>query len=531
MLAHMPKKMTMKPLTSLTLLLCVSMQLSGQSTFITILDSLNGNPASIQQTSDGGFAIVGSMFDAPDGNLLFIKLNSQGQLEWAETLGDSIRGISVVETQDNNFLILGETRKYGWGNFELIIIKTDNLGNVLWTKTLGGANKDTAGQMIKTADGGYAIGGFTCSFGSHGDCYLVKLDNAENTEWAKAYGDSTVGYYDRIFGLTQTDDKGFVGVGNTTNRPYAQGVIDPYIFKTDSSGNLQWAKLMSDPWVDQATSVTQMPDGGIIIAWNYIGPKVILAKLDNSGNTIWTKTYNVFNQVGLVPTISGVAMFAIDKIDFNPILVEIDTNGTVINTRSYTSPSTKSPYLSQQCFAKTNDGYIFGTTVSDTVTFNTIEFIFFKTKANGVLNCYDTTLTVADSNVVLTLDTFLTDNELSGDSMTSPTITAQPLTITDTIICLDTTGVGIFDLDLTNNFVLYPNPFQSTITIELRDKIINATGWTFQLYDIFGREVTRVEKINADRQSIQLMALPSGFYLYRIIGNNQTQTNGKIIKE
>src|SRR3989304_5148936 len=49
-------------------------------------------------------------------------------------------------------------------------------GTMEWNQTYGGTNRDQAISMIKTGDGGYAIAGFTNSFGAgSGDFWLIKL--------------------------------------------------------------------------------------------------------------------------------------------------------------------------------------------------------------------------------------------------------------------------------------------------------------------------------------------------------------------
>jgi hypothetical protein len=55
-------------------------------------------------------------------------------------------------------------------------VKLDSGGNVQWTKTIGGSDADGAWSIIQSSDGGYAVAGWTGSFGVRGDIYVVKMD-------------------------------------------------------------------------------------------------------------------------------------------------------------------------------------------------------------------------------------------------------------------------------------------------------------------------------------------------------------------
>ena len=48
-----------------------------------------------------------------------------------------------------------------------------------WSQTYGGADADGAFSLVATSDGGYAIAGFTRSFGDgYPDFWLVKTDGS-----------------------------------------------------------------------------------------------------------------------------------------------------------------------------------------------------------------------------------------------------------------------------------------------------------------------------------------------------------------
>src|SRR3972149_1238818 len=90
-------------------------------------------------------------------------------------IGDE-RGHSVKQTFDGGYVIAGYTSGFGAGDKDYIVIKTDSLGNVQWTKTYGGSGEDEGNSVSiqQTADSGYIVTGWTYSFGSSNkDIYIL----------------------------------------------------------------------------------------------------------------------------------------------------------------------------------------------------------------------------------------------------------------------------------------------------------------------------------------------------------------------
>ncbi|MEO0192079.1 MAG: hypothetical protein ABIM46_04790, partial [candidate division WOR-3 bacterium] len=70
------------------------------------------------------------------------------------------------------------------------IITTNILvGQWLFAKAFGGTNWDEARSIVQTADGGYAVAGYTVSFGAGGYDFLVpKLNPDGSIQWARTFG-------------------------------------------------------------------------------------------------------------------------------------------------------------------------------------------------------------------------------------------------------------------------------------------------------------------------------------------------------
>jgi len=87
-------------------------------------------------------------------------------------------GSSLIQSSDGGYAIAGDTKSFGAGKWDVYVVKLNANGNLQWAKTTGTKNEYfSKSSLIQTSDGGYAITGFTESFGAgKWDVYVVKLD-------------------------------------------------------------------------------------------------------------------------------------------------------------------------------------------------------------------------------------------------------------------------------------------------------------------------------------------------------------------
>jgi predicted secreted protein len=219
----------------------------------------------VAQTSDGGYAITGNTNSSGAGGIdaWLVKTNANGDMQWNRTYGGvgNDQSVVVVQTSDGGYAIAGYTNSFGAGNNDFWLIKTDSTGAMLWNKTYGGTNIDTAFSMVLTSDGGFAISGRTVSFGAGGsDIWLVKTDAAGNAQWNKTYGGVGTEYG---LHMVYTSEGGYAIAGYTTSA--GAGGADAYLVKTDAAGIMQWNKTYGGVRTEIAWSMCQTNDGGFAL--------------------------------------------------------------------------------------------------------------------------------------------------------------------------------------------------------------------------------------------------------------------------
>ena len=156
----------------------------------------------IQKTIDGGFITIGSTtsndgdvsINKGNGDCWVVKFNETGIIQWEKTFGGTGNDEAnmIKQTNDGNYIFIGYTNSldgdiiFSNGGYDFWIVKIDEIGNILWQKTLGGADEDFGNSIQQTSDGGFITIGYTNSTskditGNNGlnDFWIVKLEEEE----------------------------------------------------------------------------------------------------------------------------------------------------------------------------------------------------------------------------------------------------------------------------------------------------------------------------------------------------------------
>jgi hypothetical protein len=209
------------------------------------------------QTSDGGFALIGvSNYDPLYGTqdtVWLTKTDSHGNAIWNQTLGSG-EPTSIIQTADNGFAIANDY------NFQLL--KVDSNGNLQVNKTYGNWDKNGVFSVVQTSDGGYALGGYMWRRVNGGDTYfaILKTDSTGNMQRVQYYG-TGVGWP-----MIKTNEGGFATTGwNKLIKADANGTLEWTIAtsgqavamtQTQDGGIVIAGQSNLVPWLSKINGVT-----------------------------------------------------------------------------------------------------------------------------------------------------------------------------------------------------------------------------------------------------------------------------------
>ena len=165
-------------------------------------------------------------------DVYLIRTDQLGDTVWTRTYGgvSNDYGSCVQRTSDGGYIIIGWTESFGAGSFDVFCVKTDSFGSALWERTFGGPFADIGVSVQQTSDRGYVMAGCTRSSDlGHYDIYVVKVDTLGNALWQRTYGDTLD---DMAASIQKTADGGYVIVGSTGS--WVTGLYQVYILRMDS---------------------------------------------------------------------------------------------------------------------------------------------------------------------------------------------------------------------------------------------------------------------------------------------------------
>ncbi len=295
----------------------------------------------VQETSDGGFVVVGTSESGVSGNKTslghgssdywVLRLNADGDELWENSFGGSGQEIvwSVQPTSDGGYVVGGSSSSEVSGNKTSVnhggrdywVVKLNSSGEKIWDKSFGGSGDDELRMIRQTSDGGYLLGGDAWSgvsgnktnagFGNS-DYWLVKLNEEGNKIWEKSYGGDSG---DSLYVIQPTTDGGYIlggwsfsGVsGNKTSGNF--GSYDYWVVKLDANGEMVWDRAFGGNDADYLWSVQPLSDGNYLLggaSQSYpsgnktspgfagpfgTGPDYWVVKLDALGNKVWDSSF------------------------------------------------------------------------------------------------------------------------------------------------------------------------------------------------------------------------------------------------
>ena len=243
----------------------------------------------VATTADGGYVLAGTTDPTGAGisDVYLVKIDADGTRQWERTYGgaavETARG--VVQTADGGYMLAGIIGVPPLA-LDVLVIRTDASGEILWQTTMGGPYKEDIRGMCSTFDGGVVVCGerYGSSTGPV-QFYLAKVDADGQVVWERSYGQG------RGYGVRETADHGLVFCGYSSNSELVPE-NSARLFRVNVGGGLVWQRTYIDNVArdDKGFDLVVRSDGDIAMAGTNTS-YLTLRRVSATGALRWSEDY------------------------------------------------------------------------------------------------------------------------------------------------------------------------------------------------------------------------------------------------
>jgi hypothetical protein len=256
----------------------------------------NEHVTDMKPTLDGNFIIAGAVIDSALGSMdmMALKIDPDGDIIWQFTYGSAsyewAHGLEV--SSDGGYVLAGESSARDGSSIDMAVVRLDAGGNITWQKIVRTPEYGWAISVDETAGGHHMVLGET--YRSDGDAtalWVLKIDGSGSILLQKSYGGETWNDAGKIIA---TPDGGALVAGYTQEA--GAGGYDFWLMKIDADGDAEWQKSLGGPGDEMAYGADLIDGGGCVAAgptWSFgAGSLDMLAvELDGNGSVLWARTY------------------------------------------------------------------------------------------------------------------------------------------------------------------------------------------------------------------------------------------------
>lgn len=191
-------------------------------------------------------------------------------------------------------------------------------------------------SMDTTSDGGYVMtGNHNSSTGGSIDAFIFKTDSSGALEWSKKVGDART---DILFSVKQVTNGNIITAGYS-NSFSVDSVNQFYMMKLNSSGSILWQKVyVANPGIImQGKRVIQTSDGGLIIGGSKQDSRkgMVYLKTDSSGVVLWGKYIESSTLLYGLESIRETADNGFIISGNGDLVIKVDSMGDVTWSKTY----------------------------------------------------------------------------------------------------------------------------------------------------------------------------------------------------
>lgn len=452
------------------------------------------------------------------GTLLLLRIDSIGSIIWSKGIAESTSienyPFHLTATDDGNFIITSSTgfstgMTYDYGTASLI--KIDENGHVIWSTAFIDATFYSQLWLKKTISVNnayfsvgeiYTNSNFTSNTDTTHFGVITKVDANGNLIWAKQYGQHST----KINDFVLTSDSGFLLTGREETFNAIGSDQRLIYFKVDSAGIPAWAFQWDVPFGGQLYSVANDSNGfliaGTVNPFGFDGVGLIF-KTDYQGNILWSNRYGS-------PIASDEQITAVIKLNNQKIAFSSGGHDYIIADSSGNNPiyhgiSTSLPpgYLTQ--IIPENNGGISG--------IGGRGFLLYVFKTDSSFGtCINYTGPYQYANIAIPKDTFIVFDSVLMLPQNPLSYSENSISVADSFYCFTSTSVTE-NIDETESFSIYPNPFTNELNIKIKDDSL--LSFSIDILDVTGRQIVSTEIIHQNQTTLNLKSLSNGIYFIR----------------
>jgi hypothetical protein len=510
--------------------------------------------------------------------IVLLTVNLTGQNSFLKTYGGKgdEEGRSSIVTKDGGIILTGfsnsndgDFNKMNKGGIDIIVVKLDQNGNILWKYNFGGWGSDYGNYITETMDGGCIITGYTSSndgdFGGFNkgsnDIVVIRLDRNGSLLWKKLFGGTGD---DRGNSIIVDREGNFVVTGSTTSNDgdiqNNKGNSDIFLMKLDSNGKIIWCNTIGGKGEDLGFSVcernddtytltgyTRSNDGDFGELFKGGEFDIIVIDINHKGMVTMKKTY------GGLGYESGLS---IKKVDSNSVLVsgyqqsndgdfrqmnkgwedlfimKLDSIGNIIWKKTFGGPN----YDGGRSISVTTDGNILVTGYTNSLNYGDFSVfsriysenyivllildpngeLITKRIYGGTRNDYGRSINhLSNGDIIITGGSNSTDDDFNNLNIGNYDFFLLKLDSKGNL--KNTTSINEFS-EPSTTLSVYPNPFSNTTTISY--KVETPSNISIELLNTLGQTIEVLRNDYSDSGTYQLplnvSTLTSGMYSVRM---------------
>ena len=234
------------------------------------------------------YILCGSTTDASGTNDVYVlKLDANGDKVWdtAYAAVDNDYGMKIIEAGNLNYVLSSDTRSIGNGGYDVQLLGLNNSGAMNFANVHGDLFQNGCQGLMRTSSGVNVVYGETeiATF-SPFDFLFYMFDEMGGFLREKVFGGIGT---DALFDVVETSNGDFIGCGYSNSFSNGTQPLNLAVVRTDSLGNLQFAKEYGGNGIDIGYSITPALGGGYYVAGrrSNIDEDFYLLHIDEAGLT------------------------------------------------------------------------------------------------------------------------------------------------------------------------------------------------------------------------------------------------------